>query len=63
MNYDFAYIALLLEVAKETLAFPQLKPLHDAALAELTAIVHPPAEEAVEEEPAEEPEEEETADA
>ncbi len=48
---DFSHIATLLMVAEKTLGFPKLRPIHDAAVAELEAmIVGEPVEEAVEEE-------------
>jgi len=50
---DFNHVATLLMVAEKTLGFPKLKRIHDAAVAELEAMVAEPVEE-VEEEPAEE---------
>ena len=49
---DFNHVATLLMVAEKTLGFPKLKPIHDAAVAELEAMIAPePVEEkAVEEE-------------
>ncbi len=49
---DFNHVATLLMVAEKTLGFPRLKPIHDAAVAELEAMVveEPVEEEAVEEE-------------
>ncbi len=53
---DFNHVATLLMVAEKTLGFPKLKKIHDAAVAELEAMIAEPVEEveAVEEEPAEE---------
>ncbi len=52
---DFNHVATLLMVAEKTLGFPRLKPIHDAAVAELEAMIAPePVEEPVEEEPVEE---------
>ncbi len=48
---DFNHVATLLMVAEKTLGFPRLKPIHDAAVAELEAMIAP---EPVEEEPVEE---------
>ena len=48
---DFNHVATLLMVAEKTLGFPRLKKIHDAAVAELEAMV---AEEPVEEEVVEE---------
>ncbi len=49
---DFNHVATLLMVAEKTLGFPKLKPIHDAAVAELEAMIapEPVEEEAVEEE-------------
>ena len=52
---DFNHVATLLMVAEKTLGFPKLRPIHDAAVAELESML-PQSEpvEVVEEEPAEE---------
>ncbi len=48
---DFNHVATLLMVAEKTLGFPRLKKIHDAAVAELEAMIaEEPVEEPVEEE-------------
>jgi hypothetical protein len=42
---DFERAAMLLHVADLSLKWPQLKPLHDAAVAELTVLQTPPEKE------------------
>ena len=51
-GFDFNRVCMLLMVAKESLGFPKLKPIHDAAVAELESMLPQP--EPVEEEPVEE---------
>lgn len=48
---DWARIAMLLELALNALQFPQLKPLHDAALAEVKSLMDAQGEKQAEKEP------------
>lgn len=46
MSYDFEEASLLLNVARESLGYPQLRPLHDAAVVALEEMLPKPEVEA-----------------